>query len=153
MAHNLKLWEPVQPGKLKALVFQYGKVASSALVTGFKLELRIAAAHAHQGEEARQWLRGQPTAFGAAVELRKFSHKFPWQLALTLNPKCSKPGTAQATLQGYSSRATRLCLVERVVSDARPPGETLNRVLISNELTLRGCAHVRAAQAEALGSK
>ncbi|CAE7554765.1 unnamed protein product [Symbiodinium natans] len=78
MAHNLKLWEPVQPGKLKALVFQYGKVASSALVTGFKLELRIAAAHAHQGEEARQWLRGQPTAI--PVEQQGFALSKEWSL-------------------------------------------------------------------------
>ena len=64
---RMQLWEPIKPDKQKVLVFQYGKVASSALVEGLKTQEHIAAAHAHSTEEAQRWMTGQATVARAVL--------------------------------------------------------------------------------------
>ena len=50
----MRYWAPCKPGKRKVLVFQYGKVASRAIVKGLKLYAGISAAHV-TAENAKQW--------------------------------------------------------------------------------------------------
>lgn len=54
-------WEPVKAGSTKVMVFQYGKVASTAVVKGLKVYSKLAPAHAHTAEQAKGWLSGQAT--------------------------------------------------------------------------------------------
>lgn len=63
-----ELWEPAKPGKAKVLVFQYGKVASSTIVIGLKVNNQIGALHTHQQNEAEAWLRGEATNVSFAVQ-------------------------------------------------------------------------------------
>ena len=56
-----KYLEPVKAGSIKVIAFQYGKVASTAVVKGLKVHSGIAAAHAHTAEQAKAWFAGKET--------------------------------------------------------------------------------------------
>ncbi|CAE7244037.1 unnamed protein product [Symbiodinium necroappetens] len=73
-----KIWSAEKPGKKKVMAFQYGKVASSAIVEGMKAQLGIAVAHAHLPEHARQWMDGERPQIPLQVQGFAFSQE--WSL-------------------------------------------------------------------------
>ena len=71
-------WAPFRPGKRKVMVFQYGKVASTAIVRGLKLYAGITAAHVHTADHAKQWLAGRHVDL--PVEQQGFALSEEWSL-------------------------------------------------------------------------
>lgn len=55
----MRYWAPCKPGKRKVLVFQYGKVASRAIVKGLKLYAGISAGRCTQRRMPKKWLQGR----------------------------------------------------------------------------------------------
>ncbi|CAE7551626.1 unnamed protein product [Symbiodinium natans] len=73
-----KIWSAEKPGKRKVMAFQYGKVASSAIVEGMKTQLGISVAHAHLPLHAKQWLDGERPQIPPQVQGFAFSQE--WSL-------------------------------------------------------------------------
>lgn len=73
-----KYWEPLPAGSTKVMVFQYGKVASTAVVKGLKVYSGISAAHVHTSEQAKGWLSGQSA--GIPLEQQGFALSEEWSL-------------------------------------------------------------------------
>ena len=76
----IKYWNPSRPGKRKIMVFQYGKVASTAIVKGLKLFANLTAAHVHASSHAKQWLQG------LHVDLPVMQQGFALSQEWSLNP-------------------------------------------------------------------
>ena len=73
-------WIPLNPknASCKVLVFQYGKVASSSVVRGFKQSVQIEAAHAHAPEQASAWFKGLDT--GISPNIQGYALSTGWSL-------------------------------------------------------------------------
>ena len=76
----INYWKPSRPGKRKIMVFQYGKVASTAIVKGLKVFANLTAAHVHASLHAKQWLQG------LHVDLPVMQQGFALSQEWSLNP-------------------------------------------------------------------